>query len=266
MKLSLAYPMKPYLMTQGFGVSYACINPTTRQVVGKPVGGVCPAETVDLYTYSGMKGHNGIDQWAPSGTEVRASLEGIVDEIETEPSRGLGVGVVSQNKYETNEGEYNIKLRYWHLKGINVTKGQVLKVGDLIGWEDNTGYSSGDHLHQEGKQVKDGKNVFQDNGYYGAFDISLYWNGTYAKPSPTLFTFKLELGMRNNDVKRMQQLLMDKGYFNYPECTGYYGDVTRQAVLDFQEENIGLSWYERYILRGTVVGPKTLTALNKYVT
>jgi hypothetical protein len=208
-----------------------------------------------------MKGHNGIDQWAPSGAEVRASLEGVVDEIETEPSRGLGVGVVSQNKYETNEGEYNIKLRYWHLKGIHVKKGQVVKTGDLLGWEDNTGYSSGEHLHQEGKHVANGINVFQNNGYYGAFDISLYWNGTYAKQQ-NLFTKKMEFGQRSDDIKRMQQLLKDKGYFTYPECTGYYGEVTRQAVLMFQEENVGLSWYERTILRGTVVGPKTLKALS----
>jgi peptidoglycan hydrolase-like protein with peptidoglycan-binding domain len=73
----------------------------------------------------------------------------------------------------------------------------------------------------------------------------------------------MEQGMKNDNVKRMQQLLMDKGYFNYPECTGYYGNVTREAVFLFQQENIELSWYERYVLKGKTVGPKTRAALNK---
>jgi murein DD-endopeptidase MepM/ murein hydrolase activator NlpD len=166
MKLSLAYPMYPYVQTQGFGDDLACYNTTTKQVTGKHLlqdgtFAACPAGTVSLYKASGLQGHNGIDMWAPSGAEVRASLEGIVDEIETEPSRGLGVGVVSQGKYELLKddlasfagGEYHVKVRYWHLKGINVTKGQIVKTGDLLGWEDNTGYSAGDHLHMELKPI-----------------------------------------------------------------------------------------------------------------
>jgi murein DD-endopeptidase MepM/ murein hydrolase activator NlpD len=266
MKLSLAYPMKPYVKTQGFGDSWACYDPATKVVTGKYLQSdgtflPCVAPKVDLYAYSGMKGHNGIDQWAPSGAEVRASLEGIVDEIETEPSRGLGVGVVSQGKYETAEGEYNIKLRYWHLKGINVTKGQVIKVGDLLGWEDNTGYSAGDHLHQEGKHVKDGKNVFQNNGYYGAFDISLYWNGTYANPT-LRFTTSMKLGETSENVKQLQQFLIDKGYMDYPAPTGFYGTITRNAVFLFQQENIVMNWYESFVMKGSTVGSKTLKALN----
>jgi hypothetical protein len=261
MRLTLSYPMKPYVKTQGFGEDSACYNSTTKKVVGKPLGGVCPAGFVSLYAYSGLKGHNGIDQWAPSGAEVRASLEGIVDEIETEPSRGLGVGVVSQNKYETLEGEYNIKLRYWHLKGINVTKGQVIKVGDLLGWEDNTGYSSGDHLHQEGKQVANGMNVFQNNGYYGAFDISLYWNGSYAQ-STRKFTTPMKLGETSENVKQLQQFLIDKGYMDYPAPTGFYGTITKNAVFLFQQESINLSWYESFVMKGSTVGEKTLKALN----
>lgn len=260
MKLTLRYPMRPYVKTQGFGESYACINPQTRQVVGKSLGGTCPLGTVDLYTYSGMKGHNGLDMYGASGVPIYATLEGIVDEVETEPSRGLGVGIVSQEKYETTEGEYQIKHRYWHLKSINVTKGQKIEVGTLIGTCDNTGYSSGDHLHYEIKCVENGKNVFQGNGYYGSINPEPYFDGTYANPQ---FLVDMKLGDKNEEVKRLQQYLKNLGYFTYPECTGYYGNVTREAVFLFQQENIELSWYERYVLKGKTVGPKTRAALNK---
>jgi murein DD-endopeptidase MepM/ murein hydrolase activator NlpD len=198
--------------------------------------------------------------YGASGVPIYATLEGIVDEVETEPSRGLGVGIVSQEKYETTEGEYQIKHRYWHLKSIAVSKGQKIEVGDLIGTCDNTGYSSGDHLHFETKQVANGKNVFQNNGYYGAFNCEPYFDGTYANPQ---FLVDMKLGDKNEEVKRLQQYLKNLGYFTYPECTGYYGNVTREAVFLFQQENIELSWYERYVLKGKTVGPKTRAALNK---
>ena len=46
--------------------------------------------------------------------------------------------------------------------------------------------------------------------------------------------------MRNNDIKVLQQHLKDLGYFNYNETTTYYGNVTRNAVMDFQRAQ-GLS-------------------------
>ncbi|MGC4377905.1 peptidoglycan-binding protein [Fictibacillus sp. Mic-4] len=47
----------------------------------------------------------------------------------------------------------------------------------------------------------------------------------------------LKKGMQHNDVKELQQKLMDKGYFQYKETTGYYGDITKEAVSDFQRKN-----------------------------
>ena len=271
MKLSLPYPVYPHVKTQGFGESYACINPTTRQVVGKPLGGVCPVGTVDLYTYSGMRGHQGTDIYAPDATPIHASLEGVVEEICTEEARGLGIGIVSENKYETIEGETLIKTRYWHLKAILVSKGQKVKAGDLIGLVDNTGYSSGNHLHMEAKAVvwNGGvlSNINQGNGYYGAFNFEPYFNGQYAKDIRVKpFTQVLKYGMVNNsEVRRMQELLKKKGYFTYPECTGNYFGETMKAVYLFQQENISMSWYERYILRGSLVGEKTNAALSKVI-
>jgi hypothetical protein len=179
-----------------------------------------------------MKGHNGLDAWQPSGTPIYASLEGVVDEVCTEEARGLGVSLTSENKYDTTEGEYQIKHRYWHLKGINVVMGQKIKVGDLIGWLDNTGYSSGDHLHFEAKQVANGINVFQQNGFYGAFNPEPYFSGKFAQAKET-FTKDLKLGMSNLDVWKLQRFLVKGGYGTFTP-TGFFGFKTLSAVMAYQ--------------------------------
>ncbi|NLY42721.1 MAG: cell wall hydrolase [Clostridiaceae bacterium] len=63
----------------------------------------------------------------------------------------------------------------------------------------------------------------------------------------------LKLGSRGPEVSNLQQSLKTKGYFNH-EVTGYFGPVTRDAVLAFQRDN-GL-------LVDGIVGNQTWTALN----
>ncbi|MDE3838923.1 peptidase P60 [Bacillus methanolicus] len=50
---------------------------------------------------------------------------------------------------------------------------------------------------------------------------------------------ELKLGMKNDDVKQLQQLLKNKGYFTYHTATGYYGSITEKAVKIFQS-SVGL--------------------------
>lgn len=45
----------------------------------------------------------------------------------------------------------------------------------------------------------------------------------------------LKKGMRGDNVKELQQLLKEAGYFNYPTNTGYFGDITEQALKDYQQ-------------------------------
>ncbi|WP_339149262.1 MULTISPECIES: NlpC/P60 family protein [unclassified Sutcliffiella] len=47
----------------------------------------------------------------------------------------------------------------------------------------------------------------------------------------------LEPGMYHEDVKELQEILSQKGYFGYSETTTYYGEYTTDAVKKFQADN-----------------------------
>ncbi|MEX1377596.1 MAG: peptidoglycan-binding protein [Eubacteriales bacterium] len=47
----------------------------------------------------------------------------------------------------------------------------------------------------------------------------------------------IKRGDKSDNVALLQQLLKDKGYFEYDEITGYYGVITENAVKRFQEDN-----------------------------
>lgn len=43
-----------------------------------------------------------------------------------------------------------------------------------------------------------------------------------------------KVGMSSPQIKELQQLLKEKGFFTYPTATGYFGTITEQAVKAFQ--------------------------------
>jgi len=110
------------------------------------------------------------------------------------------------------------------------------------------------HINQMAKYI----NILQDNSYYGAIDPAPYWSGGSAKP---LFLKDMAYGERSEEVRKLQEYLSSQGYF-WVEPTGFYGDITAKAVLEYQVNNINLSWWERYVLKGKRVGPKTRASLN----
>lgn len=64
----------------------------------------------------------------------------------------------------------------------------------------------------------------------------------------------LRQGMSHNDVKQLQDLLKSKGYFTYSTSTGYFGPMTKEAVMRFQRE--------ANLTADGIVGPMTFQALN----
>ena len=132
---------------------------------------------VPFYKDMGMNGHNGWDWASRDGEKIYwdcTDCEGKVLALHTDRSGGLGVDIITTDKDGT------FKHRFWHLKNFKCKPGDVLGTGDLIGQADNTGLSTGAHLHRglkRVKQLKSGKyiNIDQDNGYFGGTDIEPYF-------------------------------------------------------------------------------------------
>ena len=169
-KLQLYYPCKPYGLFQGFG---QCAPPS-----------VCK-----IYKDLGLAGHNGLDLLAPTGTVVRAAHDGVVTFSGDDGSAGLGIVIRTEEKFEYKGNLTYLKSVYWHLKTgcLYVKAGQHVKTGDIIALSDNTGLSTGPHLHFGLKPVYQGEqdwqwlNTEQGNGFKGAIDPEIYFTGQYAE-------------------------------------------------------------------------------------
>lgn len=189
MRFTLDYPVKPFVLNQKFGVNGA------------------------YYQQHGInvKGHNGVDLRAKHGQPVYATHDGIAYH-EVDSSSGCGVVLIG-NEYDYKGGKAYFKTIYWHLADYskepalkspvldwqqkNKGKPKSVKKGDIIGYADNTGLSTGDHLHwglkaikpgnpqddgQDAADIGIGKWVTLDygNGYLGSIDPLPYCTGKYA--------------------------------------------------------------------------------------
>lgn len=89
---------------------------------------------------SGGEFHSGIDFRGDIGDEIKASADGFVKTADW--YGGYGNAVVIDHKY-------GLSTVYGHLFRVNVTSGQFVKAGDVIGYLGSTGRSTGPHLHYE---------------------------------------------------------------------------------------------------------------------
>lgn len=111
----LAYPLKDFRLTQGYGKTGFSGN----------------------YT-SGM--HNGFDLAAPKGTTIMAAADGKVV--------GTGdLGVFAYGKWVTINHDNGLVTLYAHMSKISVSPGKAVKKGDKIGEVGSTGFSTGSHVH-----------------------------------------------------------------------------------------------------------------------
>lgn len=112
------------------------------------------------------KMHKGMDFTAPRGTPIYASGDGKVIRADNKSS-GYG-------KHIRIEHGYGYLSLYAHLSKYNVSKGQKVKRGDLIGFVGNTGRSQAPHLHYE--VWKDGDKINPINFYYGSLTAQEFEN------------------------------------------------------------------------------------------
>lgn len=243
MQLKLSNPLRSMFVTQYFGNK----NPS-------------------LY---GNAGHNGLDFSAKHGTPIYAAHNGYAY-YQIDDKGGHGIVIFTDAEYESTTGELSYwKTIYWHLvdplkepryrSPVMDKIGMKVKTGDLIGYADNTGHSTGDHLHFGLKPVAKGEdkatwyNVNQDNGYYGAVDPVPYMD----LPE---FTRWMKRGDVNDDVRKMQAFFLRNKYMT-PITSGFgvYGPRTQSAVRQFQMDN-GIPHNNGY-----QAGPQTIAKLTELI-
>ena len=86
--------------------------------------------------------HNGLDMALDFYVPIVAAADGLVTFVGGDSAFGLGWYVEIEH-----DGGWN--TTYAHLVEFNVQQGQYVTQGDIIGYNGNTGYSTGPHLHFE---------------------------------------------------------------------------------------------------------------------
>lgn len=142
--------------------------PVVHGVLAWPMDGVLTQGYGNTgFTKLGYTFHNGIDIAAPAGTPIYAAADGVVN--------ATGRGTTAYGNWVTikhtagGKLDRDIVTLYGHMRTFVVSTGKVMKKGDLIGYEGNTGNTSrllygpdhGYHLHftvfdANGFGVKDG--------------------------------------------------------------------------------------------------------------
>jgi len=105
--------------------------------------------------YKITKFHSGMDFTAPTGTEVYATGNGVIAEVNSS-QRGLGKHIVIVLGF-------GYTTVYAHLNDFKARTGQKVERGDVIGYVGNTGMSVAPHLHYE---VKLNGNYVDPVNYY----------------------------------------------------------------------------------------------------
>lgn len=161
----------------------------------------------DRYKKYGMNRHNGIDLWYNEGTEVFACHGGVGVYVENDLA-GYG------NYYRvTGEG---FQTTYGHLK--SGTPSRTVKAGELIGYGDSTGNSTGHHLHLTVKRVDPNGNVLNANdSMNGAVD-----------PLPLITWWDNEKLMTQEEVRNLYRL----AFYREPDA-GELAFWTGKVLADF---------------------------------
>lgn len=133
------------------------------------------AENPQIYAQFGYLGHNGLDIAAPKNTPILAVHDGYIVE---QTAKDTGYGLRISQRFTSDEKEWLVIYGHMdHLeKPVNMNwkwndKTYPVKQGQVIGYVDSTGFSTGHHLHMGVYNYdSQGNKLNSNNGYGGALD------------------------------------------------------------------------------------------------
>jgi len=170
--------------------------------------------------------HNGLDFSCPTGTEIISCTDGVVEYAGADSSAGLGIYIIGQ------VGDKSYRFIYWHLQSFKVNVGDSVRSGQVIGISDNTGFSTGSHLHWGCKPVTFNGKLWQtdnpNNGFGGAIDGFPFL--------PSVVYPSIKKGMNGQFVLQIQTYLNKINKSNLI-IDGKYGIKTELATKSFQAIN-----------------------------
>lgn len=173
MKPIFHWPVTPTMINQYFADNKACVRTDLTGGLIVCDGNNPPAGYRSVY----RDGHHGaLDLKTFHGQAVYAAAKGKVYYIDTSAKSGLDVRI----EHEIEGKKY--RTIYEHLLTYKVEVGQEIEVGQQIGNADNTGWSSGDHLHFQVEQFM--------NGMWVKVDPLPLMSGLNA-PQALLYTYQL---------------------------------------------------------------------------
>ncbi|WP_269429219.1 M23 family metallopeptidase [Actinobaculum suis] len=125
--------------------------PNTGQQIIPPISGplyVTSPFGWRIYPFDGQRWfHNGVDLRSACGNPQFAASDGTVSAVRPAAGNGTHGNQVILNLGNINGSSY--VAVYNHLSGFNVSVGQRVSRGDIIGWTGQTGMVTGCHVHFE---------------------------------------------------------------------------------------------------------------------
>ncbi len=181
----------------------------------------------DYYKAEGLLGHQGIDFPMPNGTPIISAVNGKVVAVTRDIAKGEGVAIISSDRFDYKGQECLLDTIYWHLmdKSIVVNVGDTVVIGQPLGLSNNTGQTTGPHLHFSIiPMATDGSRralAGIGNGYKGCVDPTPYcpwlpepmvqFSHTWNVPRQKLKDFQLAHNLKPDGVVGpLTQQILDK--------------------------------------------------------
>lgn len=127
------------------------------------------------YSQFGLKGHNGLDLAFRRGCPITAPYKLYVTYTD-ESDVGYGLNLFAETESKQIDGVgYYLEFCFAHFKTITAKSYVWYDKGELLGFGDSTGFSTGDHLHFGIRPYKNlstttSAQIYPNNGYKGYVD------------------------------------------------------------------------------------------------